>query len=171
MNLILDKLTVDDISMLKRRKIIIIILCLVALMVIWKAMRATSSVPYEWEMETASDIYKQNDKVMNTVSLSYFVYGCENVEEKSEKVSDILDNNELGIVTENFGLKRSDENDPTTAMINTSEFIKKHVGDYRFLTDLQDKGSGFYGAAFCDDEHKCIWIPYSGSVTFKDAVA
>lgn len=43
-------------------------------------------------------------------------------------------------------------------MISTSEFIKKHVGDYRFLTDLQDKVSGFYGAAFCDDEHKCIWM-------------
>lgn len=156
----------------KRKKLkLVILLCLLVVFAIWKIIRAKSFVPNDLNTVTVPITYSENDKVMKAISLSYFVYGCENVKEKLGDVSTILNNKEMGILKENFGLKRKVKNDATTTAFDTSEFIKKYVGEYRFLADLADEKSGFYGAAFCDDEHKCIWITYSGAVTFTDAIA
>lgn len=155
-----------------RKKMMLgIILCMVVVFIIWRVIRANSFIPNDLKTVTTPITYSENDKVMKAISLSYFVYGCENAKEKLGSVSTILNNNELGIIIENFGLKRKIKNDATTTAFDTSEFIRKYVGEYRFLTDLTDKESGFYGAAFCDDEYKCIWITYSGTVTFTDVIA
>lgn len=155
----------------KRKVILIFIVCVGILAMAWKAMRVASSIPYSFEKIDAPITYSEDEKVMKAISLSYFVYGCENAEDKAGTVREILENNTMGIIIENFGVKRIDRTDPASAVINTADFIRNYVGDYRFLADFADVGSGFYGAAFCDDENKCIWISYSGSVSFCDAVA
>ena len=58
----------------------------------------------------------------------------------------------MGILIENFGIKRSDVANPSSALFDTSDFISRYVGDYRFLCDRKDEKCSFYGAAFCDDE-------------------
>lgn len=146
------------------------LVCIVGVYIIWRMIRASSFVPNDLMVVTPQMIYSENDKVMKAIALSYFIYGFERAEEKQGCVATILDDNEL-VLKENFGLKRKVKNDATTTAFDTSDFIREYVGAYRFLTDLADEESGFYGAAFCDDEHKCIWITYSGSVTFTDAIA
>lgn len=115
--------------------------------------------------------YSERSSVINAISLSYLVYGCEGCGNLSGTVSDLLEENEMGILTENFGIKRADHADPASAVFDTSEFIRNYVGEYRFLTEIKDAESGFYGAAFCDNKNKCVWIAYSGSVTINDALA
>lgn len=155
----------------KRKVILMIIIGVIILVIVWRVMRATSSIPYSFEKVEVPVTYSEEEKVMKAISLSYFVYGCENAEDKDGTVREVLENNSMGIILENFGVKRMNRADPTSAVINTADFIRTYVGDYRFLTDLLDVRSGFYGAAFCDDENKCIWISYSGSVSFSDVVA
>lgn len=155
----------------KGKVILTIIVCVVLLVIVWKIMRATSSIPYSFEKIEAPITYSEEEKAMKAISLSYFVYGCEDAEDKVGTVREILEKNTLGIIIENFGLKRLNKADPTTAVINTADFVSNYVGNYRFLTDLTNKRCGFYGAAFCDDENKCIWISYSGTVSFTDVVA
>ena len=104
------------------------------------------------------------------MSLSYLVYGCEGCDDLAGAVEDVLDTQKMGIIIENADISRTDKTDPTTAMIDSASFIRQTVGSYRFLTDLKDEKNGFYGAAFADDENKVVWLSYSGSVSFGDAV-
>ena len=138
---------------------------------IWKMVRLSSHVSCTQGVPLSKSLYSEKDSVIDAISLSYLVYGCEACENLSGTVSELLDHHEMGIITENFGIKRQNEKKPTTAFLDTSDFIRKQVGHFRFLNDLSDKGSSFYGAAFCDDEKKCIWIAYSGAVSFRDCLA
>lgn len=137
---------------------------------IWKMVRLSSHVSCTQGVPLSKSLYSEKDSVIDAISLSYLVYGCEACENLSGTVSELLDHHEMGIITENFGIKRQNEKDPSTAFLDTSDFIREHVGHFRFLSDLCDKKSSFYGAAFCDDEKKCIWIAYSGAVSFRDCL-
>ena len=114
----------------------------------------------------SKSLYSEKERVITAISLSYLVYGCEACEGLSGTVSELSENHEMGILTENFGIKRQNEKDPSTAFLDTSEFIREHTGNFRFLMDFFDKKSSFYGAAFCDDDNKCIWIAYAGAVSW-----
>ena len=104
------------------------------------------------------------------MSLSYLVYGCEGCSGLAGTVGEILDTQKMGIIIENADISRTVKDDPTTAMIDSASFIRQSVGSYRFLTDLKDENNSFYGAAFADDKNKTVWLSYSGSVSFSDAV-
>jgi len=121
--------------------------------------------------ELPASSYSEQDRVLKAISLSYFIYGCETCAQLSGTVSELLDHNQMGIVIENFGIKRTDKADSTSAVFDSSEFIRAYIGNFRFLTYLKNKKSSFYGAAFCDDENKCVWISYSGAVSLKDIMA
>lgn len=153
----------------KQKKWIIVLLVLLVSLVWWKVMRSSGSFPCAIYSEREQSTYTETEKVMNAISLSYLVYGCERAEDKKGNVSELLAHNQMGIIEENFGVKRVDKEDASTALIDTAEFIRTYTGQYRFLTDLQKEQSDFYGAAFCDDEKKCVWIAYAGSVSLKDA--
>lgn len=137
----------------------------------WIGLRAVSKVPYEIQADRSPVGYTEEEKVLNALSLSYVVYGFEHAKNKVGTISDLLDQNRMGIIEENFGLVRTDKNDPKTAVIDTKEFVRHYVGEYRFLAETINDSNGFYGAAFCDDEKKCVWISYAGSVSLKDAIA
>ena len=77
----------------------------------------------------------------------------------------------MGIISENFGIRRTELQDPSSALLDSAAFIRTHTGPFRFLTSLKSGKSGFYGAAFCDDEQKCVWISYSGAVSLQDCLA
>ena len=85
-------------------------------------------------------------------------------------VEQILEHEEMGIIIENADIRRTDKNDPTTAVIDSAAFIRQAVGKYRLLLSEKDSQSSFYGAALADDKEKVIWIAYSGSVDFTDAM-
>lgn len=138
---------------------------------IWKMVRSDCTISCQTGTEAATGLYTETEKVVDAISLSYLVYGCENSEDLSGTVKELVANNRMGILIENFGIRRTDEKEPATAVFSSSEFICKHVGDFRFLMDEKDEDSGFYGAAFCDDEAKCIWIVYAGTVTLSDMIA
>lgn len=104
------------------------------------------------------------------MSLSYLVYGCEGCSGLAGTIGEILDTQKMGIIIENADISRTVKDDPTTAMIDSASFIRQSVGSYRFLTDLKDEKNSFYGAAFADDKNKTVWLSYSGSVSFSDAV-
>ena len=115
---------------------------------------------------------------MKAVSLSYLVYGCEACDVPTDPdgtlsgtVSELLDTCRMGIISENFGIRRTELQDPSSALLDSAAFIRTHTGPFRFLTSLKSGKSGFYGAAFCDDEQKCVWISYSGAVSLQDCLA
>lgn len=114
--------------------------------------------------------YGEEEKVLKAVALSCLVYGCETLSAPDGTAADLLDTRDMGIIRENADIRRSDPADPSSARIDSGAFIRRKAGECRFLTDLKDERSGFYGAAFADDAEKTVWIAYAGSVTFRDAV-
>lgn len=142
---------------------------LLVLAFIWVAIRRSTTVISTVYDAGFAESYSEADKVFAAMSLSYLVYGCEGCDELAGSVGDILDTQKMGIIIENADISRTDKNDPTTAMIDSSSFIRQTVGCYRFLTDLKDEKNSFYGAAFADDENKVVWLSFSGSVSFADA--
>ena len=106
------------------------------------------------------------------------MYGCEACDVPTDpdgtlsgSVSELLDTCRMGIISENFGIRRTELQDPSSALLDSAAFIRTHTGPFRFLTSLKSGKSGFYGAAFCDDEQKCVWISYSGAVSLQDCLA
>lgn len=160
-----------DIHKKRLRNLAAIIVIVIIGVCVWKGIRASCSISFKPADELPYPTYSENDRVINAISLSYFVYGCEACDKLSGTVTELLEQNNMGILTENFGIRREVQSDPSSAVFDTSEFIRNFVGDYRFLTEMNDEKSGFYGAAFCDDRNKCVWISYSGSVSFNDAVS
>lgn len=156
----------------RRNQIILIIMSVVILLlvIVWTAVRLSTSIDCTAWTGEYTESYSESEKVFSAVSLSYLVYGCEDCVNVSGTIADILETQRMGIIIENADITRTDPNDPTTALIDSASFIRQTVGDYRFLTDLKDSQSSFYGAAFADDENKVVWISYSGSVSFMDAV-
>lgn len=151
--------------------IVLVVLILMFLFCVWKEMRISYVIPYEFDKRFDTPVYSEQEQVMKAIAVSYFVYGCETCSELEGKVSDLLEQHSMGIIIENFGIKRNIKNEPSSALIDTATFIKEQIGDFRFLTSVQNVKSGFYGAAFCDDNNQCIWIAYSGSVTLEDAMS
>ncbi len=156
----------------KRLRILVVIvaLCIVG-SVIWKVIRANTKIPEYSLSDLSEPSYSGTEKVLNAISLSFFTYGCEQGTDVSGTVSELLDRENIGILTENYGIVRTDKSDPATALFDTSDFIRNQVGNFRFLCELRNDTSSFYGVAFCDDEKKCVWIAYCGSVSTMDAVA
>ena len=157
----------------KKRRLLIVSVAAAAilvLMVVWIAIRHSATVKCTVFDGGLVESYSESEKVFTAMSLSYLVYGCEGCDELAGSVGDILDTQKMGIVIENADISRTDKTDPTTAMIDSASFIRQTVGDYRFLTDLKDEKNSFYGAVFADDENKVVWLSYSGSVSFADAV-
>lgn len=136
----------------------------------WIAIRCSATVKCTAFDGSPGRSYAEPEKVFAAMSLSYLVYGCEGCDGLEGTVGDILDTQKMGIIIENADISRTDKTDPATAMIDSASFIRQTVGGYRFLTELKDKRSSFYGAAFADDENRIVWISYAGSVSFTDAV-
>ena len=153
------------------RNLLVAVLILIAAGLVWKGLRRVADISCRTVPEHPAPAYTENDRVVRSIALSYLVYGCESCGELSGTVGELLDRHEMGILAENFGIKRTDPEDPASALFDTSDFIRRSVGNDRFLLDRRDESSGFYGAAFCDDEAKCVWIAYAGSVSFRDALA
>lgn len=153
------------------RNILIVIIILFAIGCVWKAIRKTGSISCASIPNSLTAAYSENDAVLNAIALSYLVYGCETCNDLSGTVSELLETHDMGILKENFGIKRTDRDDPSSALFDTSDYISRFIGDYRFLCDQKDEQCGFYGAAFCDDNARCVWIAYAGSVSFRDAIA
>ena len=137
---------------------------------IWKGIRVAYTFPLSIEKNCGEIPYSERAQVMKAMSLSYLVYGCETCAELSGTVKEILEQNSMGIISENFGIKRQEIENAASAHIDTEAFICEQVGAFRFLDSVRDEQRGFYGAAFCDDKNKCIWIAYAGSVTARDAL-
>jgi len=136
----------------------------------WLAVRMFTKIDCTpWTHETA-DTYSEDEKVFSAISLSFLVYGCEGCEDLSGTVDEILNTQKMGIIIENADITRTDAAVPSSALIDSAEFIRQMTGTYRFLTDLKDEKSSFYGAAFADDANRTVWISYSGSVSFTDAL-
>lgn len=155
----------------KHRILIPIILLVLAGICLWKVLRASCVISCRTGTEPPAPSYSERERVLDAMSLSYLVYGCEGCEDPSGTVSELLAANPMGILTENFGIRRTNPGDPSSACIDASAFIRFYVGEFRFLTALRDSKSGFYGAAFCDDANRCVWIAYSGSVSARDMLA
>jgi acetylglutamate kinase len=66
-------------------------------------------------------VYSEKDRVINSIALSYFTYGCETCDELSGTVSELLEAKEMGILTENDGIIRTDKKDSASALFDTSE--------------------------------------------------
>lgn len=157
----------------RARRILIAAASVLLLSVVsWVIVRHTSSVTCTaWtHPDTGEEPYTESEQVFTAMSLSYLVYGCEGCGGISGTVSGVLDTQRMGIILENADVSRTDKSDPASALIDTASFIRQSVGHFRFLTDRKDARSSFYGAAFADDERRVVWIAYSGSVSFKDAV-
>lgn len=156
----------------KRRMpfVAVVVAVIVILAFAWIAIRHSTTVKCTVFDGGSAEPYSESEKVFAAISLSYIVYGCEGCDELAGSVGDILDTQKMGIIIENADISRTDKTDPTTAMIDSTSFIRQTVGSYRFMTDLKDKKSSFYGAAFADDENKVVWLTYCGSVSFTDAV-
>lgn len=157
---------------LRKRDVLIIVLCaLLILAATWIVLRLTASATCSaWSALPEAECYSGSEKVFSAMSLSFLVYGCEGCDAPRGAVSEILDIEKMGIIIENADISRTDPADPSTAMIDSATFIRRTVGNYRLITDLKDKKSSFYGAVFADDATKTVWISYSGSVDFKDAL-
>ena len=136
----------------------------------WIAVRRLTTIQCTVFCGGTVESYSEPKKVFSAMSLSYLVYGCEGCDALEGTVEDILDTQKMGIIVENADISRIVDDDPTTAMIDSASFIRQTVGNYRFLTELKDQKSSFYGAAFADDENKVVWLSFSGSVSFTDAV-
>lgn len=157
----------------KKRRIRFVAVVVAAILVLsfaWVAIRHATTVKCTVFDGGSVESYSEAEKVFTAMSLSYLVYGCEGCDELAGSVGNILDTQKMGIIIENADISRTDKTDPTTAMIDSASFIRQTVGDYRFLTDLKDEKNSFYGAAFADDENKVVWLSFSGSVSFADAV-
>ena len=161
-----------------------LLLCAAALLLIlagivaWRALRSACTVSCPSGGGLPDPPYTETERVMKAVSLSYLVYGCEACDVPTDPdgtlsgtVSELLDTCRMGIISENFGIRRTELQDPSSALLDSAAFIRTHTGPFRFLTSLKSGKSGFYGAAFCDDEQKCVWISYSGAVTLQDCLA
>ena len=156
---------------IKKRKIWIAAIAVILIIVlVWIAIRYSATVQCTAFDGSSAKPYSESEEVFSAMSLSCLVYGCDGCSGLAGTVGDILDTQKMGIIIENADISRTDKTDPTTAMIDSASFIRQSVGSYRFLTDLKDEKSSFYGAAFADDENKTVWISYSGSVSFSDAV-
>ena len=147
------------------------IVVVVAVFCIWIGLRLFGESPCLTGGSISEPSYSEQERVMKAIALSYLVYGCEGCTGLQGTVNEMLDQNVMGIIAENFGIRRKVQEDPASAIVDTGAFIREQAGEFRFLQSLKDEKSGFYGAAFCDDENKCIWISFSGSVTGKDALA
>ena len=158
--------------MKKPKRIILptILLLLIICGAVWFILRSQTTVPTYPNLCLSGETDTDSENVIRAVSLSYFVYGCEGCDTLAGTVSDMLNRHDMGILTENFGIVRTDPENPDTALFDTSEFIRRAVGDFRYLCSSKEK-NGFFGAAFCDDEHRRIWITYSGAVTLPDVAA
>lgn len=154
----------------KRITFLLIPIILFTLAIIWIVLRHTASVTCTAWTDIDQERYSESAKVFSAMSLSYLVYGCETCDNPSGTVSEMLDTKRLGIVIENADILRTNPTDPSTALIDSSSFIRQAVGSYRLVADLKDERSSFYGAAFADDKDKVIWIAYSGSVSLTDAL-
>lgn len=155
----------------KKRNVLIIITCVLLLLATtWFIFRSFASVVCSAWSDPEDECYSESEKVFSAMSLSFLVYGCETCQTPSGTVSEILDTESMGIIIENADISRTDQADPSTALIDSTTFIRQTVGHYRFITDLKDNKSSFYGAAFADDDTKTVWISYSGSVDFTDAL-
>lgn len=137
----------------------------------WSVIRKTGSILCSSVPDLPGAAYSENDAVCSAIALSYLVYGCETCDALSGTIRELIDTHEMGILQENFGIKRTDADNPASALLDTSAYIDSFVGDFRFLCDLKDEKNSFYGAAFCDDRAECVWIAYAGSVSFRDAIA
>ena len=150
---------------------LIVIMILLVIGCVWKVIRKTGSISCGSIPNPSTKAYSENDAVLNAIALSYLVYGCDSCDELSGTVSKLMETHDMGILKENFGIKRTEPSDPSSALFDTSDFIRRFVGDYRFLCDRKDQKCDFYGAAFCDDNERCVWIAYAGSVSLRDAIA
>ena len=161
-----------------------LLLCAAALLLIlagivaWRALRSACTVSCPSGGGLPDPPYTETERVMKAVSLSYLVYGCEACDVPTDPdgtlsgtVSELLDTCRMGIISENFGIRRTELQDPSSALLDSAAFIRTHTGPFRFLTSLKSGKSGFYGAAFCDDGQKCVWISYSGAVSLQDCLA
>ena len=161
-----------------------LLLCAAALLLIlagivaWRALRSACTVSCPSGGGLPDPPYTETERVMKAVSLSYLVYGCEACDVPTDpdgtlsgSVIELLDTCRMGIISENFGIRRTELQDPSSALLDSAAFIRTHTGSFRFFTSLKSGKSGFYGAAFCDDEQKCVWISYSGAVTLQDCLA
>lgn len=158
--------------MSKKKKILLGILAAAVIAVaVWVVLRKTAPVPAYDPVSAADWCDDESERVTQAVCLSYLTYGCEACGDLSGTAADILDGGNLGIVTENFGLLRTDAADPTTAVFDTARVIREQIGSFRYLTSRKDEKSSFFGAAFCDETKKRVWVSYSGSVSFADALA
>lgn len=155
---------------IKRKAFILIPCFLLLLAVTWIALRHSTSVACTVWSGPEEECYSEPEKVFSAMSLSYLVYGCESCNAPKGTVGEILDTEKMGIIIENADISRTDLADPATALIDSAVFIRQTAGYYRFIADLKDSKSGFYGAAFADDFTKTVWISYSGSVDFTDTL-
>lgn len=138
---------------------------------VWLILRRTAPLPECPGNASDGSFSPDEQDVLTAVCLSYLTYGCETASGSfTGTVSDLIDAEEMGILSENFGVVRRNENDPATALFDTSDLIRGTVGHLRCLCAEKDEKSSFFGAAFCDDERKCVWIAYAGSVSFRDAL-
>ena len=137
----------------------------------WLGWRWCSWVSCSRAPEAAAAAYTETDRVLNAIALCNLAYGCEGCQQLSGTVSELLDKNEMGILTENFGILRTDPAEPASALFDAEAFVRRTAGGFRFLMEREDVKSGFYGVAFCDDRAKCVWVAFSGSVTLRDALA
>lgn len=142
-----------------------------ALVFIGNAARKGAGVPQGLGSVSSDPAYSEEEEVMKAIALSFLVYGTEFGAPEGSTVDEIISKNELKVIAENAGIIRLDKDDPATALIDTAAFVRQYAGNFRMLTQLSDEKSGFYGAAFCDDEEKCVWIAFSGCVTARDAAS
>lgn len=166
-----EKKPVEVVHKKRLRNALIVIMILLVIGCVWKAIRKTGSIPCGSVSNPPAAAYSENDAVRNAIALSYLVYGCDSCNALSGTVSELLEAHDMGILKENFGIKRTDPDNPSSALFDTSDYISRFVGDYRFLCERKDEKCGFYGAAFCDDRARYVWIAYAGSVSFRDAIA
>lgn len=178
------KRTISHQARQKRRLIplIGILMLLIAGTVVWLCLRNGLRVGVtEWAKPARAsygadpgeraDMNAEPDKVFTAMALCTLSYGCESIDAPSGTVADMVAGGKMGIITENADVKRQDPADAATALIDTAAFILRYAGDMRFVTDLKDEKSGFYGAVFADDARRTLWIAYAGSITFSDALA
>ncbi len=137
----------------------------------WRTLRANALIPFLPETPKGAEGYTEEEKVLAALSLSYFCYGCERAEGLSGTVGEILQAQDFAIIEENYGLVRGNADDPSTTAFDVKEFILGQIADYRFLCELKDEKSGFYGAAFCDDARETVWAVFAGAVDANDIPA
>ena len=109
------------------------IVVIAAVFCVWKGIRLFCVCPCRTECSVLEPSYSEQDRVMKAIALSYLVYGCEGYTGLQGSVNDILDQNVLGIIAENFGIKRTVQEDPASAIVDTGAFVREQVGEFRFF--------------------------------------